>query len=56
MLRALRMFEEKRRPAGLHRAVDDLRDLEIGIDLGRDADELAFPLEQRDPLAQVLDH
>ena len=51
--RALRVLEQERRPAGLHRAVDDLRDLEVGIDLGGDANELALPLEQGDPLAQV---
>ena len=53
MLGALRALEEERRPAGLDRAVDDLRDLEVRIDLGGDADELALALEQRDPVAQV---
>src|SRR5207244_4036756 len=52
--RALGPLEEQRRPAGLDRPVDDLRDLEVGIDLGGDADELALGLEQRDPLAKVL--
>ena len=37
-------------------AVDDLRHLEVRVDLGRDADQLALALEERDPLAQVLDH
>ena len=45
--RALRVLEEERRPAGLDGAVDDLRDLEVGIDLGGDAHELALALEER---------
>ena len=53
MLRALRALEEQRRPAGLDGAVDDLGDLEVGIDLGGDADELALALEQCDPVAEV---
>ena len=40
-------------PPDLTVAVDDLGDLEVGVDLGGDADELALALEQRDPLAQV---
>ena len=56
MLGALRVLEQERRPAGLDRAVDDLRDLEVGIDLGGDADELALALEQRDPVAEVGEH
>ena len=51
--RALRALEEQRRPAGLDGAVDDLGDLEVRVDLGGDADELALALEQRDPVAQV---
>ena len=51
--RALRVLEQERRPAGLDDAVDDLGDLEVGVDLGRDADELALLLEERDPLAEV---
>ena len=39
-------LEQERRPAALHRAVDDLGDLEVGVDLRGDADELAFVLEQ----------
>jgi hypothetical protein len=54
MLRALRALEQERGPAGLHDPVDDLRDLEVGIDLGGDPDELALALEERDPVAQVL--
>ena len=50
---ALRVLEQERRPAGLDDAVDDLGDLEVGVDLGRDADELALLLEEGDPLAQV---
>ena len=53
MLRSLRPLEQQRRAAGPDRAVDDLRHLEVRIDLGRDADELALALEERDPLAQV---
>jgi hypothetical protein len=54
MLRALRPLEQERRPAGPHDPVDDLRDLEVGVDLGGDPDELALALEERDPVAQVL--
>ena len=50
---ALDVLEEQRRPAALDDAVVDLRDLELGIDLGGDAHELALALEQGDPLAQV---
>jgi hypothetical protein len=53
MPRALDVLEQQRGPAGLHDAVVDLRDLEVGVDLGVDADELAFALEQRDPVAEV---
>ena len=53
MLRALRVLEEKRRPAGLDDAVGDLGDLEVGVGLGRDAAQLALALEERDPLAEV---
>ena len=42
VLRALRVLEEERRAAGLDRAVDDLRDLEVRVDLGVDLDELAL--------------
>src|SRR5690242_12522393 len=54
MVRALRMLEQERRTAGLHGAVDNLRDLEVRVDLGDDADELALALEQRDPVAEIL--
>ena len=53
MLAALRALEEERRAAGLDGAVDDLGHLEVRVDLGGDADELALALEERDPLAQV---
>ena len=53
---ALRLLEEQRRAARPHGPVDDLRHLEVRIDLGRDADELLLTLEEGDPLAQVLDH
>ena len=56
VLGALRVLEQQRRPAGLDGAIDDLRDLEIGIDLGGDANELTLALEQRDPIAEVLQH
>jgi hypothetical protein len=48
------MLEQQRRAAGLDDAVDDLRDLEIGIDLRADADELVLALEERDPVPQVF--
>ena len=40
-------------PPALTDAVDDLRDLEVRIDLGGDAHELALALEERDPVAEV---
>ena len=37
-----------------HRApVDDLRDLEVRVDLGLDFDQLALPAQQLDPVAQI---
>jgi hypothetical protein len=54
MARALRALEEQRGPAGLDDPVDDLRDLEVGIDLCRHARELALALEERDPVPEVL--
>ncbi len=51
--RALRVLEQERGPARLDDAVDDLGDLEVGVDLGRDAPQLALALEERDPLAEV---
>jgi hypothetical protein len=53
MLRALDVLEQQRGPSGLDRAVRDLGDLELGIDLGADANELTLALEERDPCAQV---
>ena len=44
-------------PSGLHHAIGDLGDLEVGIHLGVDLDELAFGAQQVEPLAQVVaDH
>src|SRR5207253_1105602 len=37
VLRAARVLEEERRPARLDRAIDDLGDLEVAVDRGRDA-------------------
>src|SRR5439155_21339058 len=51
--RALDVLEQQRRPAVLDDAVVDLGDLELGIDLRADANELTLALEQGDPLAQV---
>ena len=53
MPRALRALEEERRAARLDGSVDDLGDLEVRVDLGGDANELALALEQADPVAQV---
>ena len=53
MLRAFRILEEQRRPAGAHGAVDDLGHLELRVDRRADANELTFALEERDPVAQV---
>src|SRR4029079_7339016 len=38
VLRALRVLEQQRGAAGLDGAVDDLGDLEVRVDLGRDPD------------------
>src|SRR5207248_3833667 len=54
VLRALRSLEEERRPAGLDRAVDDLGDLEIRVDLGGDSNQLTLALQQGNPLAKIL--
>jgi hypothetical protein len=35
-------------------AIDDLRDLEVGIDLHADAHELALALEDGDPVAEIV--
>ena len=53
VLRALRVLEQQRRPAGLDDAIDDLGDLEVGVGLDWDAAKLALALEERDPLAEV---
>jgi hypothetical protein len=54
VLRALRPLEEECGPLRLDDAVDDLRDLEVGVDLRRDAYELALALEERDPVPEIL--
>ena len=53
VLAVLRPLEQERRAAGLDDAVGDLGDLEVRVDLGSDAVELALALEERDPVAQV---
>src|SRR5207247_10426293 len=50
---ATRALEQERRTTGLHRPVDDLRDLQVRVDLRGDPDELALPLEERDPVAEI---
>src|SRR5439155_9076167 len=49
----LRILEQERRPAGLDDAIGDLGDLEVRIDLGRDANEFALPLQEPDPVAEI---
>ena len=57
MARAAHVAEQQRRPARLHRAIGDLGDLEVRVDLGVDLGELAARAQQVDPLAQVVaDH
>jgi hypothetical protein len=51
--RALGVLEEQSRPACLDGAVDDLRDLEVGIDLSLGAGKLAFLLEQANPVPEI---
>ncbi len=56
VLGALRVLEQQRGAAArLDQAVDDLGDLEVRVDLGGDAVQLALALEQRDPVAEVAD-
>jgi hypothetical protein len=50
---SLRVLEQQRGAVLANRAGDDLGDLEVRVDLGRDPDELAFAVEQGDPLAQI---
>jgi hypothetical protein len=45
--------EQERRAPALHGPVDDLRDLEVRIDLGVDLDELVSTPKLVDPLTQV---
>jgi hypothetical protein len=49
----LTVLEQERRAARLDRAIHDLGDLEVRIDLGRDALQLALALEQGDPGSEV---
>ena len=51
--RALGLLEQQRRAAGLHDAIGDLGDLEVGVGLRGDPSQLALALEERDPLAEV---
>jgi hypothetical protein len=53
VLGAFEVPEEERRAAGLDRPVDDLRHLEIRVDLGLDLDQLAGPAKLVDPGAEV---
>ncbi len=53
MLGAFEVLEEERRAAGLDRPVDDLRHLEIRVDLGLDLYHLAGSAELVDPGAEV---
>ncbi len=39
------MLEQERRPTRPDGSIDDLRHLEVRVDLGRDANELALALE-----------
>jgi hypothetical protein len=56
VLRALRVLEEERRPAGLDDAVRDLGDLDVGVRLRpMMRSQLACALEERDPLAEGLE-
>jgi len=49
---SLRVLEQERRAARLDRPIDDLRHLQVRIDPGGDPNELAFALEERDPIAK----
>src|SRR4029079_15135157 len=53
VLGALEILEEKRRAAGLDRAVDDLRHLEVRVHLRLDLDQLAGAAKLVDPGAEV---
>ena len=53
MLGALDVFEQERGATRLDGSVVDLGDLEVRVDLGGDALELALALEQGDPGAEV---
>ena len=53
-VRALRLFEQQRRAAGLHAAVGEFGDLQLGIHFERDALQLAVLFQGADELAQVV--
>ena len=55
VLRTARPLEQQRRATGLDRPVDDLRHLEVRIDLGGDSPELTLAFEKRDPLPEVAE-
>ena len=48
------IFKQQRRPAGLHRAVGNLRHLQHGIHFDRHALQLAGPVQRLDPLPQIV--
>jgi hypothetical protein len=52
--RAPSVREQERGAPGLHGAVDDLRDLEVRVDLGFDAHEFPLALEEGDPVPEVV--
>jgi hypothetical protein len=47
------LLEEERGATCPNRAIDDLGDLEVRIDLGRDANQLSFTLQESDPRPQI---
>ncbi len=51
---ALDVLEEQRRPAGLVHPVDDLTDLQVGVDLGLDALELALALQSPEEGSKIV--
>ena len=54
--RSGRSLEQQRRPVRLAGTVGDLGHLEVGVDLGAHADQLALTLQQLDETAQVHGH
>jgi hypothetical protein len=53
VLRSLDVLEQEGGAAGLDGAVDNLGDLEVRIDLDRNANQLSLPFEQVDPAPEV---